>query len=584
MKIIGDDIRVDFSTFERNQLSNALSIASRLYLSLSPEMQVTDMGVNAGDARDSIIYLLNNSGTDTSVSIPDLLEPLEIEQGQYSALTSARDVLLTLLSTTPSNNDYYLNIDLELPTTVTVIVDNEPTQVEIGLEENPVFLQLHEMRDEDPYVYKLKYEYVTGGNTWQVIVPVNYTVNEDETVEWEIGSGTQYFRVINGLPVEEEHMATDYPVAKATLDDLTEDYCLILTDTDFTPSASFNWISTNAVATDETNSVLEALTHLMASYAAKDPEATSDTTYEVNFTWMDMPEDNSYSFNIYNDYASVQVIMTHDNDETIEGHVYSHSEDITLTKWEVGPEGNKQEVAYHFDVDSIPYAVTFKKNGTALVNQELKMANAGEITMDVTNIAYTINWAYHNYEESSGSYEDVGFPEDAPGPLGLTVSHLGGDIVGNIEISAQNISGSFTLYEADVYEVTSDCHVILSVDVTEQGVTTRVPLEGNIFTVSGNGELWVDAYQTYLDDTSYIVSVDTSAAPEGYTYLLDDESTDSTSLTLFNTKWNDTNGPHTIGHELDAGGGYGFDVEGTPQVITVTGAGDYSIVVVPEVE
>lgn len=582
MKIIGDDIRVDFSTFERNQLSDALSIASRLYLSLSPEMQVTDMGVNAGDARDSIIYLLNNSGTDTSVSIPDLLEPLEIEQDQYSALTGARDVLLTLLSTTPSNNDYYLNIDLELPTTVTVIVDNEPTQVEIGLEENPVFLQLHEMRDEDPYVYKLKYEYVTGGNTWQVIVPVNYTVNEDETVEWEIGSGTQYFRVIDGVPVEEEHMSRDYPTAKATLDNLAEDYCLILTDTDFTPSASFNWISANAVATDETNSVLEALTHLMASYAAKEPEATSDTTYEVNFTWMDMPEDNSYSFNLYNDYASVQVIMTHDNDETIEGHVYSHSEDITLTKWEVGPEGNKTEVAYQFDVDSIPYAVTFEKDGTALVNQELKMEYAGEITMDVTNIAYTINWAYHNYEESSGTYEDVGFPEDAPGPLGLTVSHLGGDIVGNIEISAQNIGGDFTLYEADVYEITSDCHVILSIDVTEQGVTTRVPLEGNIFTVSGNGELWVDAYQTYLDDTSYTVNVDMSAAPEGYTYSLDDESTDSASLTLFNTKWNDASGPHTIGHELDAGGGYGFATteggQSIGQVITVTGAGDYYIV------
>lgn len=576
MKIIGDNIRVDFSTFERNQLSDALSIASRLYLSLSPEMQVTDMGVNAGDARDSIIYLLNNSGTDTSVNIPDLLEPLEIDQDQYSALTGARDVLLTLLSTTPSNNDYYLNIDLELPTTVTVIVEDEPTQVEIGLEENPVFLQLHEMRETEPYVYKLKYEYVIGDNIWQVIVEVDYTVNEDETVEWAVGSETQYFRVIDGVPTEEEHMARDYPTAKVTLDSLAEDYCLILTDTDFTPSASFNWISANAVATDETNSVLEALTHLMASYAAKEPEATSDTTYEVSFTWMDMPEDNSYSFNIYNDYASVQVIMTHDNDETIDNHVYSHSEDITLTKWEVGPEGNKTEVAYQFDVDSIPYAVTFKKNGTALVNQELKMENAGEITMDVTNIAYTITWTYHNYELVPGSspatYEDVGFPEDAPGPLGLTVSYLGGDIVGNIEISAQNIGGSFTLYEADTYEITSDCHV--------------TGIDGNIFTVSTSGSLTIDAYQTYLDDTSYVVNIDVSAAPDGYTYSLDDEPTDSASLTLFNTMWNDVSGPHTVGHELDAGGGYGFATEeggqSIGQVITVTGAEDYYIVVVPE--
>ena len=58
MIILGDNVRVDFTQVERNQLTDALSVATRLYSNLS---RINDVVLNGPSLEEGVPYILNMS-------------------------------------------------------------------------------------------------------------------------------------------------------------------------------------------------------------------------------------------------------------------------------------------------------------------------------------------------------------------------------------------------------------------------------------------------------------------------------------------------------------------------------------------
>jgi len=538
MIILGDDVRVDFTPIERSQLTDALTVTTRLYSNLSSESQeTTDFGLSANSVNEGITYLLANGGIDNSLEIASMVDPVIIDATLYSALSAAKTALYSLINNEISN-DYYLNLDLEVETYV------------------PTYVKLHEIRNTTPFSYKLEFGYFinnppTGVSaSWQVINNISYAVDANFNPTWTSGTGSANFTFydISGETPALVSWANMNITVRNTLTAAAVSYCTVLTGADFIPSESYNWINKGNSISDEAQSVYNALNALLPNYESDVEPVVPTGEYKVTFAWTSMPE-GSYTFTLYNGYTRINITMTHDNDSA----GISYSDEITLPIYK---DDEDNEFAYEFDTSSIGYDIAFAINGTPITSITSANNNA-QVNITSTAITYTLNWAYHNFVYESNTWEDDGYPEGAD-PLYFTLYHEGSDVGVTYAISEGNTSGSIILNEAGNYTIGCNAHLSI-----------------NSFTASAGGSGSLNIYQ-YNEGDPYNITVNSSVVT---TYLLDGDEVDIGVRSVDLLTWNgptDNVAEHIVPHELDATAGYKFS--GSTQVIEVTSTGTYTII------
>ena len=555
MIILSDDIHVDFTPIERNQLDEALSVATRLYTSLSEEMQTTsDFGISAFNIRTGINYLLGNGGTDNSLDIGVKIDPTIVDADKYDDIMDGMAALAYLINygKTPS---YYLPLDLELPVTI----DN----VEIPASETPVMFNIYQNRTNEEYTYHMEYQFSFVNETqnpdWKVAYELEYSYDDEtDSPLWTLGDDVTYYKITNGVAVEipAATMASTYTLIKQALDQYSSDYCLVLNHADFIPSASLNWINHGNQVTTNTQLVYDALSALMVDYA---PEESTDPvleTYEIDFTWPNMPE-GAFTFVLSNNYVNVNVTMTHDNDtEEVVGGVtttYSHSDTIVLSNY---PGGGAAEDPYIINASSIPYDTTFKNSSTP-ITQITHDSDGANITIEAETIHAYVPWHYVNYVKEGATTTNVGFPEDA-GDLTVTIYNSQSDTYGSFIVNEDNLGGTIEINDNDLYTISANAHFMIdnvdtnNFDYLADNINIHYINSGENFVLTVNSEV-VD------------------------TYFIDDNTTSVGSTTLVTKYWTDSSGDnHVIPYELDAGYGNVFNTG--DRYLDVTTAGTYTIV------
>ena len=455
MQILGENVRVNFSSMEKQQLLNSQDVITRLTAQLTNDiLETTDVGVNATDVREGLNYLLGVAGDDNSLSIMPPNDAINITPEQLATINETISILNTLLSQryTDAGGWWYLNFDLELPHTV--------DQTTIPADETPDLLRLYQYRQlntENPSTplsdYKLRFTYTNSNNRYMLSAYLNYTQveSEGETIgTWSVvnDEGAIEGFVFNSTTnewdsVDIENMPN---IGEVTPTVALGHYLLIINENSFNPSYSYNWISENNELTDITQELYDYFVEVFNNYQSTD-ESVNVETYDVTISWPGMYEDQ---VNLTFSNGATQVNVPLVRDSNLSGEATVQLEIDTTEQEEERPYtisfGDIETSDLYFTVDGgdeTPIS-ELSLTSTDFQNKTIVIVDEGTVEQTITIQKPTglTTPEYITYSNSDGTinFNFVLLPEDSQDNIAevLTVTQVIPRTEGTYTVSGLN--------------------------------------------------------------------------------------------------------------------------------------------------
>lgn len=431
MQILGENVRVNFSSMEKQQLLNSQDVITRLTAQLTNDiLETTDVGVNATDVREGLNYLLGVAGDDNSLSIMPPNDAINISSEQLATINETIAILNTLLSQryTDAGGWWYLNFDLELPHTVdgTIIPANE----------TPELLRMYQYRQLDTENtenlpisdYKLRFTYVASEERYMLSAFLNYvqTESEGETIgTWEVSEETgavEGFKFNTSTNEWDSVELANMPnIGGVTPVQALAHYLLIINENGFNPSYSYNWISENNELTDITQELYDYFVQVFNNYQSVDDTSVVDT-YNVTITWEGMYEDQ-VNLSFSNEAMQIDVPLVRNSSlvgqETVELTININEDTSTERAYSVSFGDIETEDLYFKIGDGEETPVSELSITSALDGETIQIIDEASVEQTITIIKPSglTTPEYITYSNSDGTinFNFVLLPDDNQG-------------------------------------------------------------------------------------------------------------------------------------------------------------------------